>query len=54
MARPIDEDDLRARAHRWVEYHCAQQGIPVKVSDPLTIERIAAILASPRKKRRQA
>ena len=39
-----DRDDLRERAHRWVEYHCAQQGISVKLTDPVALDRIAKIL----------
>jgi hypothetical protein len=44
-----DRDDLRAQAIAWVEHHCAEQGIPVKVSDPLTVGAVAAVLAQGRK-----
>jgi hypothetical protein len=29
----------------WVEHHCADQNIPVKLSDPLALEKAAEILA---------
>jgi hypothetical protein len=51
-AEPDEEYQRRVKA--WVEYHCAEQGLPVKVSDPLTLDRIAAIFASAREKRTQA
>jgi hypothetical protein len=34
----------------WVERTCADQGVPVKLSDPLALEKVAEILAQ----RRQA
>jgi hypothetical protein len=34
----------------WVERTCADQGVPVKLSDPVTLDRVAEILAQ----RRQA
>jgi hypothetical protein len=36
---------LRQRAVAWVERHCAEQGVPVKLSDPLALAEIAEILA---------
>lgn len=42
-------DDLRARAIAWVEQACADQDVPVKVSDPLVLEKIAELLAQGRK-----
>lgn len=55
MARPPagrsgPDDDLTARAHAWVERTCLDQGIPVKVSDPQTIKRVAELLAQGRQK----
>jgi hypothetical protein len=41
-------NDLKARAHAWVEATCADQGIPVAISDPLTIRTVAGILAQGR------
>ena len=32
----------------WVEDSCAAQGVPVKVTDPLTVRRVAAILGQDR------
>jgi hypothetical protein len=42
------EPDLAARARAWVERTCAEQGIPVKVSDPATIASVAELLAQGR------
>ena len=42
-------DDLRARAVAWVERACADQGVPVKITDPLALARIAELLAQGRK-----
>ena len=36
--------DLTARAIAWVERTCADQGVPVKVSDPVTVEKVAELL----------
>ena len=41
-------DDLAARARAWVERTCAEQGIPVKISDPQTIAKVAGLLAQGR------
>lgn len=35
----------------WVERHCAEQGVPVKVSDPLALAKIPDILTEGRDKR---
>lgn len=43
-------DDLKARAMAWVEATCADQGVPVKLSDPVALDKVAEILAQ----RRQA
>ncbi len=53
MARPPAgrsglDDDLAARARAWVERTCLDQGIPVKVSDPVTIEKVAQLLGQGR------
>ena len=42
------DDDLAARARAWVERTCAEQGVPVKVSDPQTIAKVAELLAQGR------
>ena len=39
------EEQLTARAIEWVEKGCAEQGIPVKISDPDTIAKVAELLA---------
>ena len=52
MARPpagrSGTDDLKARAVAWVERTCADQGVPVKLSDPLALAKVAEILAQGR------
>jgi hypothetical protein len=35
----------------WVERTCAEQGIPVKITDPLVLAEIAEILCSGRAER---
>jgi hypothetical protein len=41
-------DDLRARAVAWVERTCADQNVPVKLSDPLLLAKVAELLAQVR------
>lgn len=43
-------DDLKARAIAWVERTCVDQGVPVKLSDPLALARVAEILAQGRQR----
>jgi hypothetical protein len=38
-------DDLKTRAQAWVEATCLDQGVPVKLSDPLALEKVAELLA---------
>jgi hypothetical protein len=42
-------DDLKARAIAWVEQACADQNVPVKITDRLVLEKVAAVLAQGRK-----
>jgi hypothetical protein len=42
-------EDLKARAIAWVEQACADQDVPVKLSDPLAVAKIAELLAQGRK-----
>jgi hypothetical protein len=42
-------EDLKARAIAWVERSCADQNVPVKLSDPLALEKIAELLLQGRK-----
>jgi hypothetical protein len=42
-------DDLKARAIAWVERHCTDQNVPVKLSDPLALATVAELLAQGRK-----
>jgi hypothetical protein len=46
-----EERALRERAVAWVERTCAEQGVPVKVTDPLVLAEVAEILLSGREKR---
>jgi hypothetical protein len=38
-------DELQARAVAWVERTCLDQGVPVKLSDPLALAKVAELLA---------
>ena len=42
-------DELKARAIGWVERACADQNVPVKLSDPLALDKIAELLAQGRR-----
>ena len=42
--------DYKARAIAWVEHHCADQNVPVKLSDPLALAKVAEILAQGKKR----
>jgi hypothetical protein len=42
-------DDLKTRAIAWVEQACADQDVPVKLSDPLALAQVAELLAQGRK-----
>ena len=52
MGRPLagrsGTDDLKTRAIAWVEQACADQNVPVKISDPLVLEKVAELLAQGR------
>jgi len=45
---------LSERAVGWVEKSCAEQGIQVKVTDPLGLAKIADILSEVRDRRRSS
>jgi hypothetical protein len=36
--------ELRERCHRWAEQSAAAQGLPAKVTDPVALATIAALL----------
>ena len=40
--------DWEDRVKAWVEGACAEQGVPVKLSDPVALRRIADILGEAR------
>ena len=42
------DGDLGARARAWAERTCLDQDIPLKVSDPVTIEKVAQLLGQGR------
>ena len=44
------DDDLRARAIAWVERTCADQDVPVKLSDPRALDRVAELLSQGRER----
>ena len=46
--------DLEDRAKAWVERSCAEQGVPLKLSDPLALAKIADILGEARDAREAA
>ncbi len=46
--------DWSERAVAWVERACAEQGVPVKLSDPVALQRIADILGEAREAREKA
>jgi hypothetical protein len=41
-------EDLKARAIAWVEQTCADQNVPVKLSDPLALAKVAELLSQGR------
>ena len=49
-----EERALRERAVAWVERSCAEQGVPVKLSDPVALAKIADILGEARDAREGA
>jgi hypothetical protein len=38
-------EELKARAVAWVERTCMDQHVPVKLSDPLALAKVAELLA---------
>ena len=51
MARPPagrsgTDDGYDARVLAWVETTCADQGVPVKVEDPVVLAKVAEILSA--------
>jgi hypothetical protein len=49
LRKPLP-DDWHERVEAWVERTCAEQGVPVKVTDPLVLPEIAEALRSGRDK----
>jgi hypothetical protein len=43
--------DWHERVQEWVERTCAEQGVPVKVTDRRVVREVAAILRSAREER---
>lgn len=41
-------EELKARAVAWVERTCMDQNVPVKLSDPLALAKVAELLAQGR------
>lgn len=46
--------DWSERAVAWAERSCAEQGVPVKLTDPVALQRIADILGEARDAREAA
>lgn len=47
----VEDDELRRRAIAWVERTTREQGLPVKMEDPVALARIAAILENAHQQR---
>jgi hypothetical protein len=47
-------DDWSQRARAWAERACAEQGVPVKITDPVALDKIAGILCEARDAREAA
>ena len=43
-------EELKARAVAWVEATCADQNVPVKLSDPVALDKVAELLAQRRQR----
>jgi hypothetical protein len=46
--------DWSERAKAWVERTCTERGVPVKLSDPVALQRIAGIVNEARDAREAA
>jgi hypothetical protein len=44
LAATVEARDWSKRVEAWVERTCAEQGAPVKLSDPVALRRVADIL----------
>lgn len=44
------KNDYKARAMAWVEQSCLDQGVPVKLEDPVAAAKIAEILSQSRQR----
>jgi hypothetical protein len=49
--KAASDRDWSERVEAWVERWCAEQGVPVKMTDPLALDEIAEILLEGREKR---
>ena len=47
----MTDDELRRRAQAWVERTTIEQGVPVKIDNPLILDKIAQILCGANEKR---
>lgn len=39
----MEEDELRERAARWAARSTAEQGLPLKIEDPVVLRKIAIL-----------
>lgn len=44
MKRTIINPAWETEVREWVERTCAEQGVPVKVTDPATLRKVAVLL----------
>jgi len=50
---PPSEDEWRERVRAWVERTCAEQGVPVKVTDRRVVAQVAELLRDPAQSRQR-
>lgn len=44
MQRVIENPEWRRELEEWVERTCREQGVPVKVTDPATLQKVAVLM----------
>jgi hypothetical protein len=50
----MDHEEFRERAYAWVERTTKEQGVPLKLTTPQLVQRVAQILADNYGRRHQA
>lgn len=46
--RTIVNPEWEREVREWTERTCAEQGVPVKVTDPVVLRSVAILLGAPR------